>query len=92
MPNGITRDSFRRMQSSDDKLNILFDYVSYIYEKQESEEESRQDNEEAKEKHCRERWDECDVRFKSIEKRGNRLVGALILLNIIVPVAAYFFS
>ena len=91
MPNGITRDSFQRMQT-DDKLNVLFDYVSHIYGKQESEEESRQDNEEAKEQHCQARWEECDDRFKAIESRGNKLIGALILLQVVVPIVAYFFS
>lgn len=91
MPNGITRDSFQRMQDSD-KLNVLFDYVSYIYQKQEHEEDSRQENEDAKEQHCQERWNECDQRFKFLESRGNKLIGALIFLNIIAPITAYFIS
>jgi len=89
MPNGITRDSFQRMQT-DDKLNVLFDYVSHIYGKQQDEEGSRQKNESIKEQHCRDRWDECDDRFKAIESRGNKLVGALILLNVVIPTSVYF--
>jgi len=88
MPNGITRGSFEQMQSSD-KLNVLFDYLVNLSESQRKESGSRAESEETKEQQCQERWETCDNRFKAIEKRDNRIIGALILLNVIVPIMAY---
>ena len=91
MPNGTTPETFQAMQVND-KLNVLFDYNLYFKKILEEERKSREDNEDSKEEHCSKRWERCNERFYAIENKGHKLIGGLIILNLVVPIAAYFLS
>lgn len=85
MPNGgVTRETFMHADTSS-QLSILYDQqleIIYSMKKlrlQDSEQCSR----------CAERWLDCDTRFKSIEKNGYKIAGALVLLGATVSLLPY---
>ena len=91
MVNGIKKDSYREMQDSD-KLNVLFDLHKELYNELKSFKFQKQTDLEEQKDHCSRVWIDCDERFKKIESKGYKILGALIFLNFAIPIIAYIMA
>ena len=91
MPNGITKETFEQMDINN-KLNVLFDHLEDNNKLIQSVSTDRQDDVEVRQKHCKKQWNECDTRFKKIERLHHGIIAVLLLANVLIPTAAMMWS
>lgn len=91
MYNVIDRNTFVDMESSEDKMNILFDLLNdtrnqyeEIINRLDDMVDVRQGDLHNIKEHCYSQKEECEKRFRKIEGPLHKIVGALMLLNAIL--------
>lgn len=91
MQNGMNKHTLKKMDQ-DHKLDVIIDYLFSIDERTQTMDHNRSLAREERQNYCQQQYNNCDNRFKKIERLHYGIIGVLLVLNVIVPAITVFWQ